>query len=331
MTALPGEISLALLTVLTFCWLLRNFGKSRRKKERARNDLEQRYEQLVSLSREIRSDHDRLVKAFDETVALYDITKEITKHLDEEAVFSAFRERLRTYIRFEDCQYFKEPPDPGYDQSLTLRLGGKVVGYLAASGVDNRDADKFLIMGGQFILGIKRAILYKKVQEMATYDSLTRVFTRRYWFERGRQEIDRSSRFGYTACCLMVDIDHFKEFNDRYGHLVGDAILVDISKIVRENIRQIDILGRYGGEEFCLLLSETGLDDGVYAAERIRQAIGQRQINAYDEKLRVTVSIGVALYSPGTASLENLIDTADQALYKAKDQGRNRVIAAGAS
>jgi diguanylate cyclase (GGDEF)-like protein len=322
---------LGLLTFLTFIWLERNMGKSRRKKEITRARLHADYERKTLQSRVVQDEHVVLCREFEETIALYDITREITKYLDEEKVFSAFREQLATYIRFADCRYFKDVPEPGYDRSLALKLGETVVGYLACRGVENRDAEKFQIMAGQFILGIKRAILYKKVQEMATYDSLTGVYTRRYWFERSRQEIERSQRFGYKACCLMADVDRFKDFNDRYGHLVGDAILVEVSKIIRETIRQIDLLGKYGGEEFCLLLTETDMENAVYAAERIRQAIAQRLIHVYDEDLSVTISIGVSVFPAGGTGLEELIDAADRALYQAKQQGRNRVCTAASS
>lgn len=318
---------LFLLTALAFAWLERNLGKSRRKKKRALAGLRLDYERLAVRAAGIRDEHARLVRSFEETVALYEITREITKHLEEEKVFSSFVERLGAYIHFTDCRYFKERLGPGYDRWLTLRLGETIVGYLACRGIEDRDADKFQIMGGQFVLGIKRAILYRRIQEMATYDSLTRVYTRRYWFERCGQEIERSRRFGYKACCLMLDIDHFKDVNDRYGHLAGDAILKEVSKIVRENIRQIDLLGRYGGEELCLLLTETDYDNGIFVAERIRQAIEQRQIRVYDEDLRVTASVGVSLFPGSGERLERLIEAADGALYRAKELGRNKVCA----
>jgi diguanylate cyclase (GGDEF)-like protein len=323
-----GLLPLALITCLTFIWLKRNFSKSRLKKISHRDALHAGYEQCRAQAGDITDERALLALTFDETIALYDITKEITHHLDEDKVFFSFREKLAQYLTFADCRYFKGEVEPGYERSLALNLGGKTIGYLACRGIADRDAEKFQILGGQFILGLKRAVLYRTVQEMATYDSLTRVYTRRYWFERSSQEIVRSQRFGHTACCLMADIDNFKEINDRYGHLVGDAILAEIAKIMRENIRQIDLLGKYGGEEFCLLLTETDRESGVYAAERIRLAVSQRAIRAYDEELRVTISIGVSLFPANSAALEGLIESADRALYAAKEQGRNKVCAA---
>ncbi len=319
-----------MLTVLTFVWLTRNLEKARWKKEAQCARLRENYADAVTRAGEIMEERNHLFIAFDETVALYDITKEITKSLDEEKVFAAFRDKLGQYIRFRECKYFKDRLEPGYERSLSFKLGDRTTGFLAANGIEDRDAEKFHIMGEQFILGIKRAILYRQVQELATYDSLTHVYTRRYWFERSHQEVERSQRFNLNACCLMIDVDHFKDINDRYGHLVGDAILVEVSKMIRENIRQIDLYGRYGGEEFSILLTETDTDNAVYAAERIRKAIEQRNIRAYDEELHVTVSIGVSSFSDGM-TLEKLIEDADTSLYKAKQSGRNRVCTHGES
>jgi diguanylate cyclase (GGDEF)-like protein len=120
-------------------------------------------------------------------------------------------------------------------------------------------------------------------------------------------------------------VDHFKEFNDRYGHLVGDALLVETADTIKENLRQIDLLGKYGGEEFCVILTETDLDSAKFAAERIRQAIETKTVSVYDESLKITISIGISAFPDNAEDLNSLIDKADSALYKAKEQGRNRV------
>ena len=132
-------------------------------------------------------------------------------------------------------------------------------------------------------------------------------------------------KFGYRFCYLMLDIDHFKRYNDRYGHLVGDGILKEIVKGIKENIRQIDLVGRYGGEEFAVVLAETDREGGLLAAERIRQNIEKKNIFLYDEKLKATVSIGMAMYPDQADTLEALIEKADAALYRAKAEGRNRI------
>ncbi|MDO8488781.1 MAG: GGDEF domain-containing protein, partial [Candidatus Omnitrophota bacterium] len=124
---------------------------------------------------------------------------------------------------------------------------------------------------------------------------------------------------------LMIDIDNFKQFNDRYGHLVGDAILRKVSKIINETVRQIDFIGRYGGEEISIVLTETDRDQANFAAERIRQAIATPTIKVYDEEIKVTVSIGVSNFPDNAMNMQDLIELADQALYLAKETGKNKV------
>ena len=123
----------------------------------------------------------------------------------------------------------------------------------------------------------------------------------------------------------MLDIDNFKQFNDRYGHLVGDSILRQVSKTISQAVRQIDFIGRYGGEEIAVVLAETSHQQASFAAERIRQSIVAEAIKAYDEELTVTVSIGVATFPDNALNMQNLIEMADQALYLAKETGKNKV------
>lgn len=267
-------------------------------------------------------------KELENTIALYDITKEICKSLDEDAVFAAFKQQLKRYLDFEHIRFIKSDTCPSSDGDcivLPLIIERSPVGYLVAEGISEIDKEKFLILAHQFILGIKRAILYQRVQELAITDFLTGVFSRRYFLERFNEEIERSKKFNYSLACLMIDIDRFKDHNDHFGHLVGDAILKDISKVIKEKIRQVDIIGRYGGEEFCVVLSETKMQEVSFAAERIRQAVEQKIIKAYDEDLKVTISIGVAVFPENAKDMQALIDNADQALYKAKKAGRNKV------
>ena len=124
---------------------------------------------------------------------------------------------------------------------------------------------------------------------------------------------------------LMLDVDHFKKINDQYGHLVGDQVLSRIGTIVRENIREIDIAGRFGGEEFGIVLPETNMGGACFVAERLRAAVENVTIAAYDTKLKVTISLGVSNFPLNGQDVEELIEKADLALYKAKKNGRNKV------
>jgi diguanylate cyclase (GGDEF)-like protein len=164
---------------------------------------------------------------------------------------------------------------------------------------------------------------------LAITDGLTGAYTRRYFIERFDEEIKRASLRKSSLSFLMIDADHFKMINDRHGHLAGDQALKEISSIIQENVREIDIVGRFGGEEFCVVLSDTDLEGARVVAERIRKSAQKRVIKAFDSTLHVTLSIGLAMYPSDGKLLEELMDKADWALYRAKSQGRNCVVAFG--
>ncbi len=286
------------------------------------------YEKLLVENKKLKTGNHNLQNALDSIIALYDITEEICKSLDVDKVFIYFKEELNKYISVKDCKLLKGesglPEYKGYTL-FPLKIQDEFIGNLAVEGLKEEDKERFYILSQQFLLGIKRAILYEGVQALSIIDSLTNVFNRRYYLERFKEELERSIKFNYVFSCLMVDIDYFKSFNDRYGHIVGDAILRELSKTIQENIRQIDLLGRYGGEEFSIILSETDKDAASFAAERIRKAIEERRIKVYDEELKITVSIGVSNYPSDAKDMKTLIDKADSALYLAKQAGRNKV------
>jgi len=271
----------------------------------------------------------RLNKILVETLALYELTKDICRGLDEEKIFAIFRENLRKHIGIRDCRYLKDSAELiRYKDYLVLPLNtaeNQAAGYLAVDGIAEADKEKFGILSQQLLIGLRRAHLYQKVQGMAITDALTQVYCRRYFLERFSEELKRSRNNKLHLCFLMIDLDNFKQFNDRYGHLVGDAILRQVSKTICDMVRQIDFIGRYGGEELAIVLAETDKEQASFAAERIRQAIEALVIKAYDEELKVTVSIGVSAFPDNTDHMRDLIEMADQALYLAKETGKNKV------
>ena len=184
-------------------------------------------------------------------------------------------------------------------------------------------------MAHQFALALRRLKLYKDIETLAITDGLTGAYTRRYFIERFDEEIKRASLRKSNLSLLMIDADHFKMINDQHGHLAGDQVLKEISNIIQENVREIDIVGRFGGEEFCVVLPDTDMGGARLVAERIRKSAEKRLIKAYDSALRVTLSIGLAIYPSDGKLLEELMDKADWALYRAKSQGRNCVVAFG--
>jgi len=162
-------------------------------------------------------------------------------------------------------------------------------------------------------------------------DALTGLFNRRYFEERLETEFARSARSGSPLCCLMLDLDHFKRLNDTYGHGFGDQVLREVAQLARATLRSVDLLARYGGEELVALLPDTGPEDGVRAAERIRLAIAGHAV-AFDgpdgrQLVHCTASIGTATHpASDVPAPEELVRKADARLYAAKAAGRNRVV-----
>lgn len=304
-----------------------NFVKLKNNYERMR----QEYAALLLENKNLKEGNADLDKISEETVALYNITKDICRSLDEDKVFANFREQITRYIKIDDCKFIKGPIEQVKGEAQTvvipLNIDRHQIGFLAVSPVREEDRDKFNILSQQFLLGLKRAILYQRVQELTITDSLTGAFNRRFLMERLSEEIGRSRKFNYHFSFLMVDIDNFKDYNDHHGHLVGDVILKEAASIIKQNIRQIDFLARYGGEEFSIILTETDRPAALFVAERIRKALEGQSIKAYDESLKATLSIGISIFPDNAAEVLRLIDTADQALYQAKSAGRNRICA----
>jgi diguanylate cyclase (GGDEF)-like protein/PAS domain S-box-containing protein len=172
---------------------------------------------------------------------------------------------------------------------------------------------------------LKRAQLFQEIHSLALTDPLTGLQNRRSLFNLGRIEFARSSRLYRPFSCLMLDIDHFKQFNDTYGHPTGDQVLWQVAECAKRSIREVDLIGRYGGEEFLFFLPETDLLTAQRVAERLRASIEKMPIRVSEQELHVTVSIGVSRKDENTLELETLIARADQALYIAKHKGRNRV------
>lgn len=160
---------------------------------------------------------------------------------------------------------------------------------------------------------------------LATTDALTGVSNRRYAATRLEEAFERFRRYGSRAAVLMIDIDHFKRVNDRYGHVAGDVVLKEVARRMRDCLRNVDVLARWGGEEFMALLPETGEAAAVIAAGRIRDAIRATPIQAGAHSIAVTVSLGVSGIRSGDAQAEVALKRADMALYAAKTGGRDRV------
>jgi len=170
----------------------------------------------------------------------------------------------------------------------------------------------------------------RALAEVSAKDALTGLYARWYVMEKIEEELNRAMRHGSAMAVMMVDLDHFKKINDSYGHLAGDLVLQTVGQLVKDSLRVYDIPGRYGGEEFCLMLPETPIENTAVVAERIRKNVAAAAMSHDERNIQVTASIGVAGIGENTGiaralTATELIERADRALYRAKETGRNRV------
>lgn len=211
-----------------------------------------------------------------------------------------------------------------------LVLGQDVLGALSLSASVSSafsEADLYLLrsFAATATAAIHNAILYSETQNLATTDPLTGQLNRRTFFEMGQREIERFQRFGRPLSWIMFDIDEFKQVNDTYGHSAGDQVLTTIVERCCRIIRHVDILGRYGGDEFVILLPETDHPLAREVADRIRTSISDSPVITDAGSISVSVSIGITEATQDTADLGLLLNKADQALYKSKRAGRNTI------
>lgn len=217
-----------------------------------------------------------------------------------------------------------------------LSVQGKNIALFLVEGAAGEDDARFEVVVSQLSLQVKKIKLYETVRELSIVDGLTQVFVRRHFIERFEDELRRTLRHEYHLSVLMLDIDHFKTYNDNYGHLVGDMTLRKVAAIIRSAVRRVDIVSRYGGEEFAIVLPETDKKGAAEVAERIRSSVAKTQFKVYDEETKVTVSIGLSTFPEDlpedlrrnfrSDTLLELLKKADFALYQAKEEGRNRVM-----
>jgi diguanylate cyclase (GGDEF)-like protein len=242
------------------------------------------------------------------------------------------RNRMPLYLsNAQDYKPFKSLGELNCGKSwlgVPLLVHGQISGYLSIynQAVDfygAAEADLAQTFASEVAIAVENARLFEQLQQMAITDGLTGLFNRRHFFELGEIELRRSRRYHNSLSLLMLDVDNFKKFNDQHGHAFGDQVLVMISRCMRTVIREVDLLGRYGGEEFVILLPETSLEAGIEVAERLRYAIANCLAG---DNLVITVSIGIASLDDRSRTFDDLLQWADQALYRAKQAGKNCVM-----
>jgi diguanylate cyclase (GGDEF)-like protein len=228
--------------------------------------------------------------------------------------------------------------NPGAAVSLIaapLVSRGVVTGLLrmnsaTASAFTTDDLRLLSIIAQMASIALENARLYEKTEEMAMVDGLTRLYKRWYFQNRFQEECHRFRRYRSGASVLMIDIDHFKSFNDTHGHTFGDRVLRRVAEIVKAEIRPSDLAGRYGGEEFSVLMPRCGAVEAREIGEKVRRAVESRAAEGMPDGVKVTVSIGAAACPDEIGDMQKAIEEADRALYAAKHGGRNRVVSVGA-
>ncbi|MDO8962865.1 MAG: GGDEF domain-containing protein [Coriobacteriia bacterium] len=182
-------------------------------------------------------------------------------------------------------------------------------------------------VSSELVVAVENSQLYKLTKRLSITDELTGLYNYRYLQQRLDDEFERSHRYGRSLSLLMLDADDFKRFNDTYGHIAGDVALAEIGEVMCRVVREIDVVCRYGGEEFAVLLPETDAEGAFVAAEKIREAVAMHEFadETGDRGIRLTVSVGLATYPSTATDREELLRQADDALYTAKSTGRDRV------
>lgn len=214
---------------------------------------------------------------------------------------------------------------------LPLTAQGRIIGFFTAealeSGVFNDSNIVFAsALANEASVALENARLFREVERLSLTDPLTGLKNRRGFEGNARRSIDIAIRYKHPLSVMMLDIDHFKRVNDTYGHATGDKVLAGIALICRQVMRTTDLIARFGGEEFCFLFPETPAEKAFSLAERIRTSISAVIFEADAQSFSVTVSIGISECISTGDSLENLLVRSDEALYKAKNTGRNRVL-----
>jgi len=214
--------------------------------------------------------------------------------------------------------------------NLPLNIGNQVIGslnlaWLQVAGYDEAQLPLLEQIADAVALAVEKTRLFQEIQQLAITDELTRLSNRRVVFELGQREIERAQRYNRPLAAIMLDIDHFKKVNDSYGHPVGDKVLQALAKCLLQNTRDIDIVGRYGGEEFVVLMPETGHEEAFQAAERLREQIALQRVDHENGPISISISLGVAVANQEIPDLAASLEIADQALYAAKQAGRNCV------
>jgi two-component system cell cycle response regulator len=264
-------------------------------------------------------------------------------HTQKPLCFNSVAEMNASGISFE---YYGG--DEGADRSQSILavpmiLHGQIVGMISAQSYKENaytHDDKYLLelLASHAAIAIENSRLFTTIQALADADPLTNTLTRRKYFELAEREFNRARRYSQNLSVIMLDVDEFKKFNDRFGHQVGDLVLKLVTAQCKSSLREQDILGRLGGEEFAVALPDTSLEQAVQVATRLCKLVEDANLEeaghlfemetgeTFDKsELKVTVSVGVAACDETCKNIDGLMDHADRAMYSVKHTGRNRI------
>ncbi|MCZ7663729.1 MAG: diguanylate cyclase [Thermoleophilia bacterium] len=247
---------------------------------------------------------------------------------------ASFRDRRPATAADHTCLMF--PPTMRAQISLPFKLDGRRTMSLLAAAAQPRAFEELSSVVLETLVGhvqtsLSTALKYDRIRREVVTDPLTNLYNRRFFEKRAREEVARALRHQQPVTLLMLDVDRFKSINDVYGHQTGDKVLQTVAKHLRDSVRQSDICGRYGGEEFVLLLPNTPGRNAVFLADRLRSGVGDIMYTGLGipGDVAITISGGVATCPRDATTLEELVGRADTALYEAKNAGRNRIVQAG--
>jgi diguanylate cyclase (GGDEF)-like protein len=248
-------------------------------------------------------------------------------HTGKSVLWNSEEEINGSNIVFE---MFCSGPSTNSILAVPLKLKSEIFGVIstqsyAPGAYSAEDQELLEVLAAHAAAAIENARLFSRAQELAATDAVTRLYNRHRFFELAEREFKRAHRYERPLTILMIDIDHFKVINDTYGHAVGDETLFNIARCIHNELRETDILGRYGGDEFIAILPEANLEQGEMIAKRLCEQLRHIKVKSSTAgKPEITASIGIAGLSPAHGCLSDLLRHADQGLYAAKEAGRDR-------
>ena len=254
-----------------------------------------------------------LLKKAESKIQTYNDKKETLAAID------ILNKKIQMIVDDQKINSYKEIATPLVQKYMDYKLNGEYF--------DETSYELLAAAANQIGMTLENARLFEETKTLAITDGMTGLYNHRYFLERITEEFERTKRYKRSLSLIMIDVDHFKKYNDTHGHPKGDGILKGVAKILKDTVRKSDTAARYGGEEFVIILPETGGEEALLVAEKLRMEVETHDFPGGETQPlgRITISQGVASCKEELKSFDELIKNADNALYRAKEEGRNRV------